>query len=294
MQILACLISNCRESNRKIGEKVSMTGMAVSTRVKRMTESQIIRGHTLKIEPPILGYGIFYAAITGEDAQEKIKQIGLVGDLFFVIPCVGGVTVCSIVVKGDVNRAIEIAKNLVKDIRILSFLNPVPNIRKSGLTRTDFEVMEVLLDNPQEGLDAIADRTGMSVKTVTRSLAKMHDNCNIQFTAMYSPTMLEGYIPYAILVWVRGDMKRARRSFDKKFSGQYMQPPFVTSHQVVLFMYSDNIFKMDAVVEDVRRVNGVQAAEIFIPRDITFPQKWLRETISAAKKSPTLHLTYSI
>lgn len=294
MQILSCLVSNCRESNRRIGEMVGISGTAVGARIKKMALTQVIRGYTLKIEPPALGFGVFYAAIAGGDAAEKTRRIGLVGDLFFVIPCVGGVTVCSVVVRGDVGKAIELAKNLVRDVRILSYFDAVSGLRHSGLTRTDLEIIGVLLDRPREGIEAISSRTGMSAKTVTRSIAKMHNDDSMQFTTLYDPTMLANYIPYAILVWIRGDMGRARASFDARFAGRYMQPPFVANHQVVLFMYSDNIFKMDAVTEEIRGMSGVQAAEIFIPRDITFPHEWLKNAIDAAKKSPTLHLTYPV
>lgn len=293
MQILSRIISNCRESSRSIGEHTGISGTAVATRIKKMTRSGIIRGYGLKIEPPILGYGIVYITISGEDAHEKIRRVKLVGDLFFAIPCVGGITVCSIVVKGDINKAIELTKNLVKDVRILSFFDGRPDIRESGLTRTDLEIMDVLLDNPREGIKSVSNKTGMSAKTVTRSLAKMHDSCNIQFTTLYNPMMLANYIPYAILVWIRKEIAKIKSSLDERFAGQYMQPPFVANHQVVLFMHSDSIFKMDTVVEKVRRTTGVQAAEIFIPRDIKFPEEWLRDAIRMAKRSPTLHLTHA-
>jgi len=59
-----------------------------------------------------------------------------------------------------------------------------------------------------------------------------------------------------------------------------------------LFLYSDNIFKIDDVIQKVRKISGIALADLFIPKKITLPQKWVVDTIKTARISKKLHLMY--
>ena len=61
-------------------------------------------------------------------------------------------------------------------------------------------------------------------------------------------------------------------------------------NQVVLFLYSDNIFKIDDLARKIQDVEGVQSVDLFIPKKINFPQKWVKDTIEQVKRSKRLHL----
>ena len=132
----------------------------------------------------------------------------------------------------------------------------------------------------------------MSSKTVTRSLEKLYADEGFQFTLIYDPTKIQGYIPYAILTWIRGDMKKVLRRLEGKFSNSFLQKPFIAKNQIVLFFYSDDIFNLDDLTQKVRNVPGVESADLFIPKKINFPQQWIIDAIKEAKKSPSLHLVY--
>ncbi|MCA9813460.1 MAG: AsnC family transcriptional regulator, partial [Nitrosarchaeum sp.] len=99
IKILGKLLNNCRESDRQIGKELGISGGAVRARVQKMEDSKIIERFAVKVEPPVLGFGVLYFVVTGQNMDEILKQVSLVGDPFFVVPCVGGITVCSIVVR---------------------------------------------------------------------------------------------------------------------------------------------------------------------------------------------------
>ena len=44
-------------------------------------------------------------------------------------------------------------------------------------------------------------------------------------------------------------------------------------------MYSNNIYKMDELTQKVRNVKNVKSADLFIPKKISFYNKWLKKTI---------------
>ena len=292
IQILNRLLNNCRESDRQIGKEVGISGGAVKSRIKKMQKNGVIEYFTLKIEPPVLGYGVLYFVVTGEDLDEILEQVKLIGEPFFVVPCVGGITVCSIVVKENIQQKIELAKNLMKDVRVLSIFEAENPGVSSNLTKTDLEIINELTKDPRQKIEEIAKKTDLSTKTVTRSLEKLQNDDAIQFTLIYEPTKITDFIPFCILTWIDGDLKQTLQVLENEFSENFLQNPFIAKNQVVLFLYGNDIFELDNLTQQARRVPGVKTADLFIPRKIAFPQKWIKDVVKDAKKSPTLHLMY--
>ena len=292
IQILSMLLDNCRESDRQIGKKIGISGNAVKSRIQKMIQNNVIEKFTLKIEPPVLGYNVVYIVISGQDLNQILKQVKLIGEPFFVVPCVGDITVCSIVIKENVKAKIELAKKIMKDVRVLSIFEAQnPGIR-SDLTKTDLEIINVLLENPRARLDEIAKATSLSTKTITRSLDKLQNDEAILFTLIYDPIKLEQFVPYAILTWINKDLDKTLKLLKEEFSQSFLQKPFIAKNQIVLFLFSDNIFKIDAVIQKVRKISGIALADLFIPKKITLPQKWIVNAVKTARDSKKLHLMY--
>ena len=54
----------------------------------------------------------------------------------------------------------------------------------------------------------------------------------------------------------------------------------LAKNQIVLFMYSDDIFEMDELTQRVRKHERCCSADLFIPKKISFPLKWLIDAIN--------------
>lgn len=294
IKILSHLLNNCRKSDRQIGSEIGISGVAVKSRIQKMIKNKVIEEFALKIEPPVLGYSVLYFVVVGKEIDHILNQIRLVGEPFYVVPCVGGITVCSIVVKEDPAKKMELAKNLLHDVRVLSIFEAKnPEIR-SDLTKTDIEIIDILLKNPRLKIEEIAKKSGFSTKTITRSLEKLQNDEAIQFTLIYNPKNMGEFIPFAILVGVNADIKKTLSKLTNVFSESFLQKPFVHMNQIVLFMYTDNVYKMDDLARKVQDIEGIQSVDLFMPKSITFPQKWVRDAIIEVKKSKRLHLTPEI
>lgn len=294
IEILSHLLNNCRKPDRQIGQEIGISGVSVKSRIKKMLDKKIIQDYVLKIEPPVLGYSVLYFVVTGKEIDDIINQIKLVGDPFFVVPCVGGITVCSIVVKEDPAQKMEIAKNLLRDVRVLSIFEAKnPDIR-SDLTKTDIGIIDILSKDPRLKIEEIAKKSGFSTKTVTRSLDKLQNDEAIQFTVIYNPKNMGEFIPFVILVRVKEDVKKTLARLEKTFSGSFLQKPFVHMDQIVLFMHTDNIYKMDDLSAKAQSVEGINSVDLFIPKKITLQGKWVENAIAHAKKSKKLHLMSEI
>ena len=292
MKILNRLLNNCRESSRQIGIELGISGGAVKKRIQKMEEKKVIEEFFIKVEPPVLGNGVLYFVVSGENVDEILEQISLVGEPYFVAPCIGGITVCSIVIKDNPEEKIELANKLMKDVRVLSIFEAESPGYDSDFTKTDFEIMEELIKDPRQKIEKIASNTSMSTKTITRCIEKLQKNDGIQFTLVYDPKKIDEFIPHAILAWIEGDLKETLNEMNKIFSESYLQIPFIAKNQIVLLMYSENIFKMDELTQKVRTIKNVKSADLFIPKKISFYVKWLEKAINDSKKSPKLHLTY--
>ena len=292
MQILSALLNNCRESDRQIGKKAGVSGGAVRARIKKMEDGGIIEKYALKIEPPVLGLGVLYVVVSGQDTEEIMKQVSLIGEPFFVVPCIGGITVCSIVVKDELEEKIQLAKDLMRNVRVLSIFKAESPGYKHNLTKTDLDVIEELIKNPRLKIEDLSKLTNLSTKTITRSIEKLQKNDGIQFTLIYEPTKIHDFIPHAILTWIEGDPRKTLKKLEDKFSNFYLQIPFIAKNQIVLFLYSKNIYEMDSLTQKVRQIPSIKSADLFIPKKIFFPIKWLENSIKHAKKMPKLHLAY--
>ena len=233
-----------------------------------------------------------YFVVSGENINEILEQVSLVGEPYFVAPCVGGITVCSVVVKENLEQKIALANKLMKDVRVLSIFEAENPGFSSNLTKTDLEILEELIKDPRQKIEKIAKNTKMSTKTITRCIEKLQENDGIQFTLIYNPKKIIDFIPHAILAWIEGDLRETLKNMNEIFSESYLQIPFIAKNQIVLFMYSDNVFKMDELTQKVRNIKNVKSADLFIPKKISFYMEWLKNTINNFKKAPKLHLTY--
>jgi DNA-binding Lrp family transcriptional regulator len=290
MKILSNLLNNCRESDRQIGQKIGLSGVSVRSRIEKMLKSKLIEKFTLKIEPHILGYNVIYLVTTGQDVNEIVKQVKLVGEPFFVVPCVGGYSACGIVVKGEVEQKIAIIKNMLKQVRILNIFEAEDAGIESNLTKTDLDVIEQLLNNPLEQIDVVAKNAKISSKTVARSIEKLQENPAFQFTLTYNPGKIKPYIAHAVLCVVNGNIETLLKALRKQFEEHFMQIPFIAKNQIALFLYSEDIFEMDEMVQKASGVENVVAVENFMPKKISLPQDWIRNGIKENRKSERLHL----
>lgn len=287
MAILARLLHDCRESDRQLGRAVGVSGAAARARISKMERAGIITGYEVLVEPPALGYGVFYVVVSGDLPESRLRRLRLIGEPFYTVPCVGGITVRGVAVEGDAGAKTALAAEaLGEDVRVLTVLEAGGPTSGSGLRRADLDVIGALLDDPRRPVGEAARAAGLSARTVSRSLERLQADEAVQFTATYEPSLLSGYVPYVVLARVRRDVARARRGMDRRFAGSYMRPPISTRDQVVLFMYSESIFGMDEAAGRARKVPGVESTDIFVPKRIGFPREWVRGAVRRARSPP--------
>jgi len=290
MKILAILTIDCRTPDRQIGKKVGLSGVSVKSRITKMVKSGVIQNFTMKIEPPSLGYGIIYLTVPSDDEVGIVKKLKLIGEPFFVVPCLGDIMACGIVVEKDVEQKTELVKNLISNARIVLTLDAKESEFRADLTKTDFKILDQLLKNPREKIDSISKSTMLSTKTVTRTIEKFEKNPAIQFTIIYDPRKLEKFVAFAVLAMVQSDVKKIKTEIEDAFGDYFWQVPFTAKELLVLFMYSDNIYNADTMRHKIKGFDGVAFTEVFFPKKITMPTNWISNSIKNAVRSERLHV----
>jgi len=291
MKILSKLLNDCRKSDRQIGMELGISGGAVGSRINKMENTGIVEKFCLKVEPPLLGLNMFYIVVNSQNQKEIIKNVKLAGMPFVIVPCVGGITVIGVIVKEEVEEKIELLQKLMHDTRVISIFEADNTKIAHDLTRTDLEILNQLIENPRKRIDYLANETGFSTKTINRSLDKLENNESIQFTLVYDPSKIEGFLCYAVVAITQENISKMLKRFDKEFSNHYLMIPFLAKNQIVLFLYSDNIFKMDEMTEKISNIEGVATTELFIPKKIDMQDKWLKKRLDILTKSQTLHIS---
>ena len=290
MKILGILTIDCRTPNRQIGKKVGLSGVSVKFRITKMERAGVIQNFTMKVEPPSLGYGIIYLVVPSDDESDIVKKLRLIGEPFFVVPCLGDIIACGIVVEKDVEQKTELVKNLMSNARIILTLDAKESEFRADLTKTDFKILEQLLKNPREKIDSMAKSTKLSTKTVTRAIEKFEKNPAIQFTIIYDPRKLEKFVAFALLAMVQNDVKKIKKDIEIEFGDHFWQVPFTAKELLVLFMYSNNIYNADAMRHKIKAIDGVAFTEVFFPKKITMPTDWITNSIKNALRSERLHV----
>jgi len=290
MKILAILTIDCRTPDRQIGKKVGLSGVSVKSRITKMERAGVIQNFTMKIEPPSLGYGIIYLTVPSDDEVGIVKKLKLIGEPFFVVPCLGDIMACGIVVEKDVEQKTELVKNLISDARIVLALDAKESEFRADLTKTDFKILDQLLKNPREKIDSISKSTKLSTKTITRTIEKFEKNPAIQFTIIYDPRKLEKFVAFAVLAMVQSDVKKIKTEIENAFGDYFWQVPFTAKELLVLFMYSDNIYNADVMRHKIKEIDGIIFTEVFFPKKITMPTNWISNSIKNATLSQKLHV----
>ena len=291
MKILSKLLNNCRKPDRQIGRELGISGGAVGSRISKMQKLGIIEKFCLKVEPPLLGLNMFYIVVNTQNQKEIIKNVKLAGMPFAIVPCVGGNTVIGIIVKEDMKQKIELLEKLIQNVRVMSVFEANNTKIAHNLTRTDLEILNKLIEDPRKKIEQLSKDTKLSTKTINRALEKLQNNESIQFTLVYDPSKIEGFLCYAVVAITQEDISQMLKKFEKEFSEDYLMTPFLAKNQIVLFLYSESIFKMDEMTERIAKIDGTITTELFIPKKIDMPEKWLEKRLETLTKSQTLHIS---
>ena len=209
-----------------------------------------------------------------------------------IIPCIGNVTIYGIVAKEDISEKVEILQKMMIGSKIIAIYKTENIASNFSLTKTDLEILSVLLEDPTARMEKIAEQTNLSTKTISRAMEKFHASFEIQFTCVCNPRKMDGRLPYSVVVTVGNNQNKMMAKLEKILAEYFLNTPFVSKNQIVLFMYSDNIFNIDETVNRIQDMDNIKDVELFIPKQFVFPLRWMHKEIETLRQSSKLHLVF--
>jgi DNA-binding Lrp family transcriptional regulator len=299
LNILRELQKNSRITYRALGKKVNSSGNTVKTRVDKMLQAGVIRNFISLVDPRLFQYNIAFLLIPGFDINDKSEAgttftniISLAGEPYYQISCMGQVSVCNILIKGDneaVQRKIDLLKkSLPKSSRVLGVYkaNDVNQAthEELSLNDTDSELMYHLVQDPRSKVDELAQKLGITSKSIKRKSNKLTANRVMQFSIVYRPNAIQGYIPFHILIDLHDSEQQALKLLDnirERFGENFFFEPIVNSSIIILNLYSTTIYRLDEIYRKIKDLYKLKRAELFIPNNVVISQRWLLDELKS-------------
>ena len=271
-KIISALNNNCRTSYRSIGNEIGLTAKSVKNRVDKIVSKKIIDRFILNLNLGILGYKNLYVLVIRHNRNSTkniIDNLNLVGDLIFHVTCLGGISAFGLAMREDLDEKIELLNNALKPGFIQSSFVVKEHVPYSyTLKLIDYKIIQSLLKDPRIEISNLSKEIGISERTITRRLGKMIENHIIEFSLLFNPSVMSGYIIFYMLI-----------SFDKSFYHSiidkiYKELPdyfldlsliFNQDDFIVLTLFGESIFNIDSILSQIELYEGIKGTEIFLP-----------------------------
>jgi len=283
------LLVNGRASYQSVGNELRLSSNAVKNRVMKMIDDGVIARFISQIKLEAFGYDLIYAIISHGNEQEDIilDRVKLVGDTFMVINCVGNIIVLGIAVKGELEQKMELVKKLVEPAIVVNIFS-VKAIPVKKLIQTDLMLIKHLVRYPRASINDIARALRISTRTVKRRLDFLSKIGVVNFTMLYNPAAMKGFIQFSLLLDIdERKYKEVVSRIYKQLGDHFLlpPPPLYQKSMIVIILYSDNVYSMDEMFKTVMKIDGVKNVELSIPTKIDFKLDWFIKSIDKALKT---------
>jgi DNA-binding Lrp family transcriptional regulator len=270
--LLVALDGDARQSFHALGRKVSLSAPAVRDRIRRLEERGIVQGYWVSIVPAIFGRHDLLVAFDGDwSRDEAIKALGAPDVAWVAWKVDGGVTIE--VWPHDVEKAVATIRRFVG--RDPSWQGVAEPVWSGKLSKLDWRILDVLIDDPRAPIDRLSASTGLSPKTVRRHLSGL-----IRSEAIYVVPRLgflkdsgeivyhlviAGDAPFADLKRVIGDVELIHETQDtpKKY----------------LFCRADSLGEMTSKNHALERLPGVTSVQVSLNREMMFGTEFVHRLV---------------
>lgn len=194
--ILREIATNCRASYRALAQKTGLSPNAIKHRLAKLVEDGVIARFAVKLSAEMAGFDCFLAFVL-TDGTEKISDFtSLIGKMPMVyhvsaLACVRG---SAYLVAGEYsgyNMLAEVGAFLrsieqVHNVELHTMLTTDIEVgRRTEFSRSQLKVLRCLIQDPRMQIREISQMSGLSPRTVRRSLKQLKENGGINFSASF-------------------------------------------------------------------------------------------------------------
>lgn len=191
IKLLYELITDSYQNDTELGSKLSLSGVSIRNRINKMVENGVIEKFVPQIQGEPFGMSSIYLVASEKDFKELLKRIRIFGKTSHIIHCIGSTVILGIIVTENYDEKLEFARQMVREGKITTVsASKSPGFNKE-VTKTELKILQALIPDTQISNENLASITGLSKKTVSRSVQKLRDNKILFSTLIWNPKRLK-------------------------------------------------------------------------------------------------------
>jgi DNA-binding Lrp family transcriptional regulator len=196
MAILREMNTNCRASYRDLARKTGLSPNAARNRITRLLDEGVITRFAIKLSVAMADADGFLAFVFTDGTENVLDFVPHIGENPMVchvsaLACVSG---GAYLLAGEYSGSEMLAElgaflrgqEQVEAVELHTMLTTDLAIgRKTEFSKSQLKVLKCLIQDPRMPISDISQKTGLSPKTVRRSLRALEDNGGINFSASF-------------------------------------------------------------------------------------------------------------
>lgn len=273
-QILGFLIRDCRTPYREIAKSLGMSTTAIKSRVDDLLASGVIIDFAVEFSADMTGSEVLLVWLQTdgtEDKEQFISDIAANKGIVQITSVYGG----DYVIFAEYTSSVELAA-LSEVFRSNRHINSVEmhtllsqRGKKTNLKNLQLRVLKALLKDARMLISDIAKETGLTVRTVRKTLRELKESEAIRFGLRWRLNLADRL---TFLTKIRWDPKQASRDdiiklLSEKYGNLFwdlfisVSDPFMVGLATV-----DNLNAVDNLTNELKSHTAIQYCEAFIYR----------------------------
>jgi DNA-binding Lrp family transcriptional regulator len=249
-----------RESYRDLGQRVSLSAPAVRDRLKKLQGRGILQGYWLSVDPSVFDRDNLLVFFRGEwSRRDAVKVLGVPDVAWVAWKVDGGLTV-------QVWPHDRITP--IKDLTATLGVRPSGQLlveRKAHrpLTSLDWQIIDVLFDDPRMALKDLVGKTGLSPKTARKHLEMLVQGETIFITPKLGALAASGELVYTLAVFGSVGMGELQRILgDVYLVNEAHEPP-----AKYLLCLAADLADVTVKTKAIGKLSGVESVTLTLNRE---------------------------
>lgn len=272
----------------RIAKKLGLDEDTVRKRVDRLESTGIIHGWQLVMNPSALGMKLFAVWMTVSPQlriEEAVRKIRLVHGVILIARELGDILVVGLLCENDqvFRKRVELVSELAGTKELATYIVNHPRTEVE-LTATDWQIIKALRPDPLVRYSEVAEKLGLSSRTVQRRLTRLTEGYAILFLPRFDFSLLEGAscVDLFVSYTASGFKGEVDRSIFTKFEDYLLRAGWGSANYGHLQFLIPNVRVAQEIVDWTRGLRGVREAKLnFVYDWLNFDDDALDEAIAS-------------
>jgi DNA-binding Lrp family transcriptional regulator len=270
-----------RKTYVEIAKKLGVDEETVRKRVKFLRETGFLLGWKLLPNPALLGRALYFVFLEFQNEDDKEQAIPKIAEREGVI-VIANIYGSSLLVTMADDPKINSAKGVSELAqRAESFATPgmnLPGLLSFNMTKTDWQIVRLLLRDAERRVSEIAKETKLSTKSVNRRLNQMMDSRAI-FIMPVVDLRKAGGISYHLLVEAKeGKKSQVNEVVSSKIPNLVFKAG-AAKNDLIFGFNGTNIAEGSEILKLVKKVPEVQSARLNIVENVVHVYDWIEKEV---------------